>query len=354
MKILALVALLLALGVGVFFVLAGGGERGGGRGARSSGAAPTAAPESNPEQKPRGDSASAQTEAPAASSSRQAAPEVPKGEARLRYEGTVIGEGVPLPGVELEVWRLEQRLADAKSDERGRFKLELVAPNAATSLRIRARGFVALERTLAPKPRGGTEMLGNVRLLRGQRLAGRVVDSRGTPVAGAALRVEPGAPGADVYFALATSAPDGTFEVADSPPGLVEIVVRARGYGEARVTHTPGRPLEIRLLPGVDLPLVVVDPRGEGIANVEVTIQAVGTAEPAQRTQATDAEGRVRFEGLNARLWNVRSVHPDYRPAPGTRFTATGTEEKLTLKPWPGIGGCVRTPAGAPPPAGPR
>lgn len=349
MKILALVALLLALGVGVFFVLVDGNERGGGR---SGGAAPVA-PRA-PEPDTRGAAPAARTQAPAATGSRQAAPEVPKGEARLRYEGTVIGEGAPLAGAEIELWHLEQRLADVKSDERGRFKLELVAPNAATNLRIRTRGFVALERALPPKPRGGTEMLGNVRLLRGQRLAGRVVDSRGTPVAGAALRVEPGAPGADVFFALGTSAPDGSFEIGDSPPGLVEIVVRARGYGEARVTHTPGRPLEIRLLPGVDLPLLVVDPSGTGIAGVEVTIQAVGTAEPAQRTLATDADGHALFEGLNARLWNVRTVHPDYRPAPGTKFTANGTQVTLTLKPWPGIVGTVRTPDGGPPPAGTR
>ena len=351
MKILALVALLLALGVGVFFVLAGGSGRGAGRGGRASDDAPTtrtAEPESREDPAPR------EAEAPAAASGRQAAPEVPKGEARLRYEGTVIGEGAPLSGAELEVWRLEQRLADARTDERGRFKLELAAPNTATTLRIRARGFVALERTLAPKGRGGTEMLGNVRLLRGQRLAGRVVDSRGTPVAGAAIRVAPGAPGTDVFFALGTSAQDGTFEIADSPPGLVQVVVRARGYGEAQMTHTPGRPLEIRLLPGVDLPLLLVNTAGTPIAGVEVTIQAVGTAEPAQRTQATDADGRVVFEGLNARLWNVRTAHPDYRPAPGSKVTANGSEVALTLKPWPGIVGTVRTPAGGPPPAGTR
>jgi 5-hydroxyisourate hydrolase-like protein (transthyretin family) len=352
MKLLALVALLLALGVGVFFVLTGGSERGGGRNGRASGATP-AAPRA-PDAHANDAAPPAKSEASAPPSSRQAAPEVAKGEARLRYEGTILGEGAPLAGAEIELWRLEQRLADVKSDERGRFKLELVAPNAATQLRIRARGYVALERTLQPKPRGGTEILGNVRLLRGQRLAGRVVDSRAAPVAGAALRVEPGAPGTDVYFAQGTSAQDGSFEIADSPPGLVEVVVRARGYGEARVTHTQGRPLEIRLLPGVDLPLFVADPSGAGIANVEVTILAVGTAEPAQRTQATDAEGRVRFEGLSARMWSVRTLHPDFRPAPGMKLTASGNEETLTLKPWPGIVGTVRTPDGGPPPAGTR
>lgn len=348
MKVLALVALLLALGVGVFFVLSGG-ERGSGRGGRG-GSSPSTAPEA-----PTPSAVSSTTPAPRnAPSARQAAPAAPALEAPLRYEGTVLGEGAPLAGAELELWRLEQRLAEAKSDERGRFKLELAPPQGSTILRIRARGFVALERTLLPKGRGGTEMLGNVRLLRGQRLTGRVVDSRGTPVADASVRAEPGAPGTDVHFALGTSAQDGSFELADCPPGLVELCVRARGYGEARVTHTPGRPLEVRLMPGVDLPLLVVDPTQAGVAGVEVTIQAVGTAEPTQRTLATDAEGRVRFEGLSARLWTVRTAHPDYRPAAGTKVTASGNEERLTLRPWPAITGTVRTPEGAPPPPGTR
>jgi protocatechuate 3,4-dioxygenase beta subunit len=351
MKILAALALVLGLGLGLFLVLSDEDGRGGGRGGRTPSTADTPRVEATREAEEPGPES-----APQASSrtTRQVAPEGPSVEARMRCEGSVIGEGAPVPGAEVEVWRHEQRLAEAKSDARGRFKLEYPPQNAPTLLRIRARGFVSLERTLGPKPRAGTEMLGNVRLLRGQRLAGRVVDSRGTPVEGATVRAEPGAPGTDVHFTVGTSLHDGSFELADCPPGLVQVSVRARGYGEARVTHTPGRPLEVRLLPGVDLPLVLIDPSGFGIAGVEVTIQSIGTPEQLQRSLTSDADGRALFEGLNARLWNVRTAHPDYRPAPGSKVTASGNEERLTLKPWPAITGTVRTPGGEPPPAGTR
>jgi len=345
-KLLALVALVLALGLGVFFVLTGdgGGKRGSGRGAGTRDEAPEPR-DAQPSTAPR-------TE-PAAARRQEAEEGAPVG-LRVRYEGTVVGEGAPLPGAEVAIWRLEQKLSEARSDERGRFRLEHPAQGSATTLRVQARGFVALERSLPPKGRGGTEMLGNVRLLRGQRLGGRVVDSRGSPIQGAEVRVEPGAPGSDLFFARGTSLADGTFEIADCPPGLVTVRARARGYGELSLTHTPGRPLELRMLPGVDLPLFVCDAQGHGVAEAEVTIQSVGGADAAQRTGLTDAEGRIRFEGLNARLWNVRVSHSGYRPAGGVRVNANGNEERVTVKPWPGIVGTVRTEEGAPPPTGTR
>lgn len=350
MKLLALVALVLAIGVGVFFVLTGdgGGGRGSGRGGRGAGA-PVAE-----ETAPRTEPSKAAPRPESAPTRRQEAEEGAPVGARVRYEGTVIGEGAPLPGAEVAIWRLEQQLSEARTDERGRFRLEHPAQGSATTLRITARGFVALERSLPPKGRGGTEMLGNVRLLRGQRLAGRVVDSRGSPIQGAEVRVEPGAPGSDLFFARGASLADGTFEIADCPPGLVTVRARARGYGELAMTHTPGRPLELRMLPGVDLPLFVTDPQGQGVASAEVTIQSVGGADAAQRVGLTDEEGRVRFDGLSARLWNVRVSHPGFRPAGGVRVNANGNEERVTLKPWPGIVGRVRTEEGAAPPPGTR
>lgn len=351
MKALALVALVLALGVGVFFLMArDGGGRGSGRGGRGAPAPVAETPAPPGVAAPSAPRTSTSTSA----AHRQQAEEGAPVGARLRIEGTVIGEGAPLPGAEASIWRLQQKLSEARTDERGRFRLDLPAQSSATTLRIEARGFVALERALPPKARGGTEMLGNVRMLRGQRLAGRVVDSRGSPIQGVEVRIEPGAPGTDLFFARGTSLADGSFEIADCPPGMVQVRARARGYGELTVTHTPGRPLELRMLPGVDLPLFVANPEGQGVSGAEVTIQSVGGSESAQRVELTDEEGRVRFEGLNARLWNVRVLHPEYRPAGGVRVNANGNEERVTLKPWPGIVGKVRTEEGAPPPPGTR
>jgi len=349
LKQLALVAVMLAIGVGLYFVLAGDeGGRGSGRGSRGA-PAPVADPAEPRPEMPRagpgpGDAPTRRQEAEAGA---------PVG-ARVRYQGTVIGDGAPVPGAEVALLRLDEKLAEVRTDERGNFRLEHAAQGSSTTLRVQARGFVALERSLAPKGRGGTEMLGNVRLLRGQRLSGRVVDSRGSPIQGADVRIEPGAPGSDLFFARGTSVGDGTFEIADCPPGMVKVRARARGYGELALTHTPGRPLELRMLPGVDLPLLVVGPQGKGVAGAEVTIQSVGGTDVAQRVELSDEQGRIRFEGLNSRLWNVRVSHPEYRPAGGVRINANGSEERITLKPWPGIVGLVRTEEGAPPPPGTR
>ena len=267
------------------------------------------------------------------------------------YEGTVIGDGAPLPGASVQLSVRGEPHAEATSDENGRFRLVCPPPHEIAVLTIRARGFVPLERQILARPAGGTELLGNLRVIRGVRLAGRVMDARGNGIADAEITVEPGNSGSDVLRARGTSAPDGTFEVADVPPGPVVVRARARGYGERSIEH-PGqvdKPLEIRLEPGLELRFRVVTLRGEPIENAEVRIMPQQAPRTAQRTTLTDSSGRALFDGLSTRQWNVRVTHPEYMTTGTSNVEANGVEQTFECKPWPGIAGQVYVSKGAVP-----
>ncbi len=340
----------LALGAGVLFLQldSGSGGRGRERTPRTP-AAETAAP--RPSSPPSGERAPARESG--AGRQKVSSLETPK--ARGLFEGIVIGDGNPIPGASLTLTRGEALLCEASSDEQGRFRLDCAPLLQPATLRIGARGFASLERTLPPRPVGGLALLGNVRLMRGQRIVGRVVDGDGRGIADAELRVEPTNPGSDVLMALARSGPDGAFEVADAPPGTVSVLARARGFGEQAVRYTPGTmPFEVRLAPGVTLRLSLVGPRGAAVAGAEVTIQAQNDMRGTKRVRTSDEQGRVEFEGLSAPAWSVRVTHPDYRPSGRNQVQATGLEERIECLPWPAIEGVVQAPGGKPPPPGTR
>ena len=275
-------------------------------------------------------------------------------DARGILEGTVIGDGAPLPGAKVELHVEERVLGDAQSDEHGRFHLEFPPLTAAGTLRFAARGYVALERVVPARPAGGTTLLGNVRLPHGQRIVGRVVDGRGNPVADAEVRVEPTDPGSDVLVGLGRSGPDGSFAVDDAPPATVAVTVRASGFGEQLVRYTPGAdPFLIRLEPGTTLRLVVRTSRGAPVSGAEVAIQSQNDVRIPKRSKRTDENGRVAFEGLGTRNWTARVSHPDYRPS-GGQFAADGAEHPVQCDPWPAIEGTVRAPEGSTLPPGTR
>lgn len=352
MKVLLPVLLVgLVLGAGVFFIQLDSGGAGrrtknrpsGGRAAVAEVAA-NAAP-----------SGKRTPPAPEAGAGRQKVDSLAAPRTRGIFEGLVIGDGKPIPGASLTLVRDDQVLGEANADENGRFRLECAPLAAAAILHVRARGFVSLERPLVPRPAGGTALIGNVRLLRGQRIVGRVLDGRGRGIADAEVRVEPTNPGSDVLVASARSGPDGAFEVADAPPGTVSVTARAKGFGEQALRYTAGpTPFEIRLEPGVTLRLYLNGPRGRPVVGAEVTVQAPSDVRGAKRVRKSDASGRVAFEGLGAPTWSVRVTHPEYRPCGQSQVEATGTEVVIECLPWPAIEGVVRAPAGKPPPPGTR
>src|SRR5262245_7316088 len=162
-------------------------------------------------------------------------------EVRLVLEGTVIAEGAPLQGAALTLLRDQTLLAEAQPDARGRFKMESGPLTSAGILRVVARGFVPTERNLAAKASGGTVMLGNLRLLRGQRLSGRVVDGQNRGIADAEVQAEPLQAGGDLLVARGHSGPDGKFEIGDAPTGSLLVSARARASSAIRACSTSTR-----------------------------------------------------------------------------------------------------------------
>jgi hypothetical protein len=354
MKALALAALLVVLGAGLlYFVLDSDGGRGrqAGRASASPSAGATAPSDEVPAvaaEPPEAVESRADARSQRQSVESGAAPEI-----RLVLEGTAIAEGAPIPGASVSLLRHEAQLAETRTDARGRFRLECAPLTSPGTLRLVARGFVPTERNLAPKPAGGTVMLGNLRLLRGQRLVGRVVDPRNAGVADAEVTAEPVQAGGDLLVARGRSGPDGKFEISDAPPGPLLVTGRAKGFGEATVQRVGTEELTIHLLPGSDLRIVLRTPRGQPVAGAEVSIQAPNDTRPARRVAESEADGRVVFEGLGSLNWTVRVAHPDYRTTPRS-VQATGAEEVIECVPWPAIEGRVRAPGGLDPPPGTR
>ncbi len=354
MKALTLVLLLLALGAGLFFFVQGTDH---GRGTRTE--PDPSRPAGTREPAPARDAPPAQPPEPVEASrgpgSRRQSVEagVPP-EVRLVIEGTVIAEGAPIPGASLTLLRHGVLLAEAQTDGRGRFRIESIPLTSSGVLRVVARGLVPTERNLAAKPAGGTMMLGNLRLLRGQRLTGRVLDGHEQGIPDAELRAEPINAGGDLLVARGRSGPDGKFEIADAPPGTLLVSARAKGFGEQCVQYTSGQePLEIQLQPGVELRILVRTVRGQPVVGAEVTILAPNDPRAAKRVAESDAEGHVLFEGLGSTSWSVRATHPEYRPN-GRQVQVVGAEEPIELVAWPAIEGFVRAPGGATPPPGTR
>ena len=187
------------------------------------------------------------------------------------------------------------------------------------------------------------------------RLAGRVVDSTGEPVPGAAVlafeghrpRFDAGPRGARA-LQRTLSGPTGEFELSGLP---LEFFLRAeRGdlvstgglAGEFdRASELEG--VELVVTPGFDLHGTVVDSSGEAVANcrIEVRTQArrgyvrptahagLVTGALAIYTTESDAHGRFTLAGLPAVKHYLGARHPDF--APGGHGVVPGRAEGLTV-----------------------
>lgn len=364
MKSLVLLLIALVLGGGLLYMTVGGtrvvrdparvpGEREESRSSQDPDSAGEPRPGEASITPVRGSTVRAAPVPPTDDARRESVTTAPGVAPRITYEGIVIGEGAPLPGADLSLSAGDQPLADVRTDETGRFRLTVPAHPEPMQLWVRARGFVGLERPLAARPAGGTEMLGNLRLMRGTMLTGRVVDRSGNGISGADVRVEPMSPGRDVLSARAVTNADGSFEVPDAPRGGVVVRARAKGFGERLVNHVvkDGSAVRIELEPGLSLAVRLVTPRGDPVVGAEVSLLGATNSRVPARKGTSDAQGRVEFRELGSELWNLRVAQPDYRPTGKNQMRAGQPEEVLQCVPWPAIEGRVVTPEGGALPA---
>ena len=212
------------------------------------------------------------------------------------------------------------------SDERGTFRVDGLRPASDVPVWVAARGSAPWMQRVALEESSETAV--TIALEEGGRLAGRVTDGNGIPVAGAFVTYrraawvpapsEPWAhPVPEGSYATAFSDESGHYSVEHVPSGALLLLAganRVEARGEALVS--PGRtttwdPRLVALAIGGR----VVDERGAPLRGVRVTCEPERGAGQV-RSALTDEEGRFVCEGLY-RASHVIVVH-----APGDALGA--------------------------------
>ena len=228
--------------------------------------------------------------------------------------GTVVdAAGRPVAGVRVELLRADDiflkyygrgpesrrellSAGDAESGTRfhaisgadGRFRLAGLPADDWFVLRVLDNGFTVLaQRSIASPVAGGQVALGTLRLPRVPTVHGRVVDSRGRPLAGAQVwalsagdleirgrsTILPVLGGGEAPVAL--TGPDGRFAIPRFEPGILEVC--GKGLAPARVIPLAPGPNRIVLTappPPRRLSGRVVDGQGLPVAQAEVHLKA--------------------------------------------------------------------------------
>jgi hypothetical protein len=207
--------------------------------------------------------------------------------------GVVTGDGAPLAGVELLLFRdsLERRetrepRARAVTDAEGRFRIDGLEPHARHELLCQTPGFLSWHGPVFP---GRDE---EVELEPSATLSGRVLAATTLqPLAGigVALRSEHWGPAGLEDLVSTTSAADGHWELAWAEPGIVELFVVRPGRlperHEFQVERGGGDGFDILLDDALALELEVFDlASGALLADTELLAEA-----PVR----TDARGHV-------------------------------------------------------------
>lgn len=230
---------------------------------------------------------------------------------RITVTGRVLDDGgSPVEGAEVRLYREGHSapVAAAETGVGGHFSFATQASvgparfyvTAAHSDYLPAEPSAPLQS--AATPAGRVEVNPLVRSV-ATRLQGRVTDSNGAGVSGAAVRVlRP----SDGRTWEATSGDGGRYEVPDLPGGPGEtffVRAQAAGMGGAALAQplTPGSQpaalAHLTLAPPAALAGVVTDGSGQAIAGARVQLRREGSAR-VTATAVTDALGRYRFADL--------------------------------------------------------
>lgn len=221
-------------------------------------------------------------------------------------------QGRPVAGANVRILSGGMEPLVWQTDEGGLFTARHLPAHVA--LRAQLPGYFAadLELDLTGTPCAGQADVVLRRL--GGRVAGRVLDARRFPIAGARVRVEPAAGEARWAAQGTVSAADGAFSAPAPAEGRVRVAASHPDYVETAIETAPAEDLELVLRRGVRLRGTVVDEVGRPVA-AEVSVRADGRelravrAGPdgsfdAGRVPAGTYELRGRAEGFaDATVW---------------------------------------------------
>jgi protocatechuate 3,4-dioxygenase beta subunit len=253
------------------------------------------------------------------------------------------GQGQPVESPTLVLDRLDEHAdalrRQARTGERVTFG---TVPAGDYRLRVYAKGYKPLERAVRV---GTSEVDMDLTVERGPRIAGRVVDAQGRPVAGVSVAVSPLGEGA-------TSEADGRFQLQVPSNGRYELTAHHSEWGGAMVsTDAPAENVELRLQPHAGIEATVLS-GGEPVAGAVVSI-APAEGEEDNRfftDRVTDARGHVVLRGVPAGKYFALAEHAQLRsaaPVPVTLEEGRTLPLTLELKPGASLSGTVHDEQGA-------
>ena len=233
----------------------------------------------------------------------------------------------------------ERMNLDVTTDSDGVFEFWFVPPPPfAFTLALNGPGVASWSRQWSEWPIGESVDLGDLTLLRGSRLRGRVVDADRVPIAAAAIRIY-AVPDVDredgfVRWVQARIKEDGTFAASSAlVAGNYELGIDGCVIEQGRTVTISGELAEQfvevvlkRIASGDSISGVVVDETGSPVSGAHIHAFGVATG----RVNLTDAMGRFRIlkPELNApamiRIW---AAHVDYESLIGNEDLAWGQKD---------------------------
>ncbi len=270
-------------------------------------------------------------------------------------EGRIVDatSGLPVPGARVMVIAgLMNRMSPLTSvaDAAGRFRFPAVAPGPVLVFGAEADGYPAASFTLGGEQGHAVEAdavtIIDLELEPGVRVAGRIRDARGRPVAYATVTfADPRRRSEGPRSAI--SGTDGAYEVEGLRPGTVhEVRIRASGFApfvqddQARVEITTGfMELDFELEAGASLSGHVVNPEGAPVRGARLRVRALGGRRAAERLQdlvaVSGPTGAWAIAGVPPRVeLAVRAEHDAWSAVESAPMSLQAGEERdlsLTL-----------------------
>jgi RNA polymerase sigma factor (sigma-70 family) len=215
--------------------------------------------------------------------------------------------------IEVGAWK-ELAHQRVRSGADGAFELAGL-PVGEVRLRVSHDRLGLAEATVTTTPDGPVAV--ELQLSRGRELKGRVVDPDGQPVAGVTLEcIDSATRGADGWFRFVKSDKDGAFAADNCPAtGTLQVVVRARGFEELRLTNVDASAGEVQVRlrreapPSVRIVAHVVDADGKPIANAMASARREGVR-GSTGIEATATDGRVELGPVAPGTWRVSIRDP--------------------------------------------
>lgn len=290
-------------------------------------------------------------------------------------------QGQPIPGAQVvAIGESLGRPKDSVTDGDGRFRIGGLAAERALILSVSADGFASVQRSVTPPIEDISVVLKSTGTVRG-----RVEDAAThNPVTDFTISRQAGGGGGGFQIQVRNGqvgngtrsfqSTDGTFELADVPPGKWTIQATASGYRPANVSAVEVGEGEVRegvvlsLKAGGTLAGRVLDPRsGSGVANASVTWRSQGSVGgggggnpmamfggASNNVTSTDADGKFGFDGLPEGKVTLTASHTDYLDATQDVSPDQQQSVDITLGTGGSISGMVASTDGRTPVAGSR